>query len=133
MVQYNPYTTYYWNGQQGYIPQNTSLPATQVPMNTFAWVQGEAAAKAFAVAPASTVVLMDTENPVLYMKSTDQNGRPLEMQVRYLVTKEDYEKLQNGSDLGANKDCVTKEAFEKFVADVNERFVLKKEYRSNGK
>lgn len=126
MVQYNPYnnpyTNNYWNGQ-----------TMQIPMNTFAWVQGEAAAKAFAVAPASTVVLMDTENPVLYMKSTDQNGRPLEMQVRYLVTKEDYEKLQNGSDLGTNKDCVTKEDFEKFVADVNERFVLKKEYRSNGK
>lgn len=132
MVQYNPYTNSFWNGQN-YIPQGNAWQSMQNPMNTFAWVQGEAAAKAFACAPASSVVLMDTENPVLYMKSTDQNGRPLEMQKRYLITEEEYTKLQNGSNNLDNRECVTKEDFDKFVADVNERFVLKKEYRTNGK
>lgn len=97
----------------------------------FAWVQGEAAAKAYAVAPGTTMMLMDTENPVIYMKSADQSGRPQEMQVRYLVTKEEYDKVQNGIVSSQNADnFVTKQEFENFVEDINKRFVVRKEYRN---
>lgn len=40
------------------------------------WVQGEAGAKAYHVAPGNTVQLWDSENPVIYLKSADMAGMP---------------------------------------------------------
>ena len=98
-----------------------------VTQNYFAWVQGEAAAQAFQVAPNSTVVLMDSEQPILYMKSADSTGRPGQMVKQYLVTEEQFMKLQNGV---TNQDFVSKEEFDKAIADIQERYVLRKEYRN---
>lgn len=41
------------------------------------WVQGEAGAKSFLVAPGQNVLLMDSEAPRFYLKSTDNSGMPL--------------------------------------------------------
>lgn len=40
------------------------------------WVQGEAGAKSWFVAPGSTVLLMDSESMRFYLKSADVNGVP---------------------------------------------------------
>ena len=37
------------------------------------WVQGEAGAKSFLVGAGQTVMLMDSEESVFYIKSTDQS------------------------------------------------------------
>ncbi len=50
------------------------------------WVQGEAAAKSWAVAPGATVVLWDSENPFIYIKSADASGVPSMRKIRW----EDY-------------------------------------------
>lgn len=55
--------------------------------NTFIWVQGEEAAKAYPVAPNSSVILFDSENPVLYIKQADATGRPLPMQIYDMVER----------------------------------------------
>lgn len=44
--------------------------------NSFIWVQGEAAAKAYHVAPNMRIPLWDSENQVIYIKSADANGVP---------------------------------------------------------
>ena len=63
----------------------------------------------------------------MYMKTTDLSGRPQPMQIRYLVSKEEYEKLQNGSSFSQNEDkYVTKEAFEKYVSEAANKFVIKR-------
>lgn len=98
-----------------------------VQTNYFAWVQGEAAAQAYQVAPGSTVMLMDSENPVLYMKSADSTGRPSPMQKMYLVSEEDYNKIQNGSN---SSDYVTKEDLQKALDEISSKFVIRKEYRN---
>lgn len=41
------------------------------------WVQGEAGAKSFLVAPGQSLILMDSEAEVFYIKSTDASGVPL--------------------------------------------------------
>lgn len=46
------------------------------PNNQLIWVQGEEAAKAYMVAPNSTMVLWDTDLPVIYLKQCDSMGRP---------------------------------------------------------
>lgn len=40
------------------------------------WVQGEAGAKAYLIAPNATVTLWDSESPTIYIKSADANGMP---------------------------------------------------------
>lgn len=40
------------------------------------WVQGEAGAKSYLVAPNNTVTLWDSEAQVIYLKSADPSGMP---------------------------------------------------------
>lgn len=87
-----------WNQPQPQYYQQTSYqnqPQMQQPQqnqptgNTgFVWVQGEAGAKAYPVAAGNSVLLMDSEAPVLYMKSTDSSGRPLPIETYDLVKRE---------------------------------------------
>lgn len=92
------YNSGYWNGYQpnyygmnnGAMPdqlsqmraqqQQVSQPQQQ-SNNGLIWVQGEAGAKSFIVSPGSTVMLMDSENSVFYLKSSDASGMPLPLRV----------------------------------------------------
>ena len=62
-------------GYQNYYPQyqQQTQTQTQSPLN---WVQGEAGAKSFLVAPGNTVTLWDSEAQVIYLKSADASGMP---------------------------------------------------------
>ena len=68
MGNYNPYQV----GQYQQM-QNTQ----QAQAGGLQWVQGEAGAKAFPVSAGQSVLLMDSENNVFYIKSTDNSGMPL--------------------------------------------------------
>lgn len=65
--------------QQNIPTQNMQMPIPTIPQkpaNDIIWVQGEAGAKGYLVAPNNTVVLWDTENPVIYVKTADASGIP---------------------------------------------------------
>ena len=106
----------------------TTAPSVQPQMqNTFAWIQGEEAARNYPVAPGNTVVLIDSDKPVMYMKTTDLSGRPQQMQTRYLVSKEDFDKLQNGASFSQNEEeYVTKEYFDQKMAELDNKFVIRR-------
>lgn len=59
----------------------------QQPQNvgSLIWVSGEAGAKAFLVAPNTTVQLWDSENPVIYLKSADASGMPSIKVIDYTI------------------------------------------------
>lgn len=90
---YNPYNT----GFMPYPPYsnypNITTRPTQIQNNqngspnTFQWVQGQAGAEAYLVAPGASVILMDSNAPVIYFKSADQNGRYLPMKTYDLVER----------------------------------------------
>lgn len=67
MGNYNPYQVGYQQAQSTQQAQTGGLQ----------WVQGEAGAKAFPVSAGQSVLLMDSENNVFYIKSTDNSGMPL--------------------------------------------------------
>lgn len=70
--------------QQQFNPQMTGMqmPAQpQAQQNTPIWVQGEAGAKSFLVAPGQSLILMDSEAEVFYIKSTDASGVPLPLRI----------------------------------------------------
>ena len=68
---YQPVTTF---------PQ-ASMQQTATPNPGITWVQGENAAKSYPVANGQSVLLMDSENSVMYIKSTDQSGMPLPLRI----------------------------------------------------
>lgn len=97
-MAYN-YGNYYPTPMNNFSPQYSQTPMNGMQMNNmqmqpqsnnagFVWVQGEAAAKAYPVAAGNSVLLMDSEAPVLYMKSTDVSGRPMPMETYDLVKRE---------------------------------------------
>jgi hypothetical protein len=61
--------------QMQQMPMQPQQPQRQ-PGSDFIWVQGEAGAKAYLVAPGSTVILWDSESPTIYIKSADATGMP---------------------------------------------------------
>lgn len=63
----------YMSGTQAQPPAQNPTPAGQ---NSIIWVQGEAGAKSYLVAPNSTVQLWDSEAQVIYLKSADASGMP---------------------------------------------------------
>lgn len=59
-------------------PQMSYAPPQQ---SGIVWVQGEAGAKAYPVAPGSNMLLMDSEGECFYIKSTDMSGMPQPLRV----------------------------------------------------
>ena len=64
--------------QQPTQPITPPTTPTQTPQmsNDMIWVQGLAGAKAYLVAPNTTVTLWDSESETIYLKSCDSNGMP---------------------------------------------------------
>ena len=72
-----PYTAQ----MSGAIQQPSYSPAQNQNNNGLIWVQGEAGAKSYLVAPGSTVMLMDAENSTFYLKSADASGMPMPLRI----------------------------------------------------
>ena len=66
-IGYQPYYPQYQTGTQIPLPQNKG---------GIIWVQGEAGAKSYLVAPNTTVQLWDSEEQIIYLKSADASGMP---------------------------------------------------------
>ena len=98
----------------GYQPYYSQQPSIAQPQqnNGIIWVQGEAGAKSYLVAPNTTVQLWDSESQVIYLKSADASGMPSMKVIDYTIrnaspqhvsvdshvdyaTKEDIGALQN--------------------------------------
>lgn len=93
-MAYNNYFPAGYQPAQMYYPQNNQQGNQQnyaQPQNNLIWVQGEAAAKSYPVAPNSSVPLWDSEANVIYIKSADMSGMPslkvLDYTVRDSVTR----------------------------------------------
>lgn len=59
-----------------YAPQYQAQQPTQQQNNSIIWVSGEGGAKAYLVAPNTTVQLWDSEAQTIYLKSADASGMP---------------------------------------------------------
>lgn len=86
--------------------------ASQTQNNSIIWVSGEAGAKAYLVAPNTTVQLWDSEEQVIYLKSADASGMP---SMRIL----DYTIRNNTQPTTAQN-----------LAQSDERYVTKEEFKA---
>ena len=77
--------------------------------NPFIWIQGGVAgANAYQVAPNNTVVLWDSEEQVIYIKSADMQGRPAIKVLDYTIRSEAPKTAQNALS-GADTQIPTRD------------------------
>lgn len=76
MQQYQYYQPTYTQPQQAQQPAQQTQPVNQPMTSGIIWVQGEAGAKSYLVAPNTTVQLWDSERQTIYIKSADASGMP---------------------------------------------------------
>lgn len=80
-----------------YYPQFQQITPVQNQQqnNGMIWIQGIESAKAFQVAPNSTVVLWDSEQQCCYIKSADASGMPSMRILDYTIRSEAPRTAQN--------------------------------------
>ena len=100
-----------------YIGVPYQQPAISVPANSpnnnnngIIWVQGEAGAKSYLVAPNSTVQLWDSEAQTIYLKSADTSGMPSMKILDYTIrAQEGSQKPLQGTESVAGVEYATKD------------------------
>ena len=69
------------NFQYGYQPPPFQMNNTPQQSSGIMWVQGEAGARAYPVAAGNSVLLLDSEASVFYIKTTDASGMPTPLRI----------------------------------------------------
>ena len=115
----------YFNGFPAGYQQMMPQQYTQNNQQTgLIWVQGEAAAKSYLVAPGCTVPLWDSEDKVIYLKSADVSGMPsmkiLDYQIRGESETEQKTEYATKADLEALAEKVAALAKKKTVKVIRE-------------
>ena len=117
------YNNYFSNGYgQQYFPQFQSMVGTQMSspnqpqqQSGIIWVQGEAGAKSYLIAPNTTVQLWDSEAQVIYLKSADASGMPSMKIIDYTIRNmQAPPPHQSATDVS----YVTKAEFDKEVENI---------------
>ena len=105
-----------------YQPQAAQpMQQTHQPVNQgLLWVQGEAGAKSYLVAPNTTVLLMDSENQRFYIKSTDGAGMPSMRTFEYSEINTNVHPVPAPVENLDNK-YVTRDEYQKQFAEVMDR------------
>ena len=122
------YNNYFPAGYQPYYPQQypVSQPQQNAQQSGIIWVQGEAGAKSYMVAPNTTVQLWDSETQTIYLKSADASGMPSMRIIDYTIR----DNAARTPNLGPQNDFATKSELQ---AVLNELNALKAKFENPGK
>lgn len=118
------YNNYFPMGYQPYYqPQMNQQSQAQTQQNSsIIWVQGEAGAKSYLVAPNTTVQLWDSENQVIYLKSADASGMP-SMKILDYKIREAVQPMQQPQVVSQTPgaEYVTRDELASFEAQIREQ------------
>lgn len=101
--------------QQGINYQMQPQNAPQGQNGGIIWVQGEAGAKSYLVAPNTTVQLWDSESQTIYLKSADASGMPTMKILDYTIRDNNTQTVNPV----VQADYVTREEFNDLVEKFN--------------
>ena len=116
----------YNNFPIGYQPAQYYYPqqVQQTQNNGIIWVQGEAGAKSYLVAPNSTVQLWDSENQVIYLKSADASGMPSMRILDYQIREASNQPSALQKVPNSKEEYVTKEELKQFKESMENRLKM---------
>lgn len=114
MANYN--NPYGYGNYNSYNPNNNIYQQSQ--LNHYAFVNGIEGAKSFQLQPNQNIMLMDSDNPICYMKQTNNIGQAT---LRYFKLVEVSEQeLRNANQVPSNNEYVLKSDFDALVKRINE-------------
>lgn len=121
-MAYNPYGTYMPNpyGPQPYpsYPQpNYPQPQQAQQQNVYAFVNGIEGAKSYPMQPNQTVMLMDSDQPIMYKKASNNLGQAT---IRYFKLTEVAENEVRGQAPTSTVEYATRADFEALAKRVDE-------------
>lgn len=113
-MQYYPYANY--------LQQPTQMPQYQpTQQQSINWVSGESGAKSWIVGRGETVLLMDSENSVFYIKSSDASGMPLPLRIfDYTERSQNVVQAPNSALIQNNDNFITRDEFDDLRAKYEE-------------
>lgn len=123
----NPYNNYFPATYQPVYPQyqqpvqQVQQPQTpQVQSGGITWVSGMESAKSFLIAPNTSVMLLDSENPYFYIKSADQSGMPTLRVFKFeeITGQQQQPKAEPVPQIDTSM-YITREEFEKRIAEIS--------------
>ena len=112
---YNYNNNYPWNN---YINQPITQPQVQVQSNGINWVQGEAGAKSYAIAPGQSALLVDSEKDVFYIKTSDASGMPMPLRIFDFKERVTTPPKQETTQQQPPVEYITRKEFEKRIAEI---------------
>jgi hypothetical protein len=89
--------------------------------NSIIWIQGEAAAKSYLVAPNTSVALWDSESQTVYIKSADASGMPSMKVLDYTIRDNSQNKPHqpvSAPEIDITQ-YITRAEFETLTAQIN--------------
>ena len=96
------------------------IPQTQQTQNNgIIWVQGEAGAKSYLVAPNTTVQLWDSESQTIFLKSADASGMPSMKVLDYTIR--DSSKTSANAAVVASNDILSTYATKDEIKAITEQ------------
>jgi len=100
--------------QNPYLSQPMQSNYVNQQSNGVNWVQGEAGARSWMLAPNQTVLLMDSETQRFFIKAADASGMPLPLRIF------EYKEVSGNQSVSpiAETKYVTKDEFEAFKAEL---------------
>ena len=121
MANYN--NPYGYGAYNSYAPNNNIYQQSQ--MNHYAFVNGIEGAKSYQLQPNQNIMLMDSDNPICYMKQTNNIGQAT---LRYFKLVEVSEQeLRNDNQVQSNPDYVLKSDFDALVKRIDDLTIQRKD------
>ena len=126
------------NQMQNAVTQPSMTPQPmQQQSSQIIWVSGEAGAKSYMVAPGNTVMLLDAENSVFYLKSADASGMPLPLRIFDYKERTTTAQQAFGGSVTAESvnldNFVTREEFERRMASIAPQKKTKNNFTEDAK
>ena len=102
-------------------------PQYQQPQdNGIIWVQGEAAARAYMVAPGRSVMLLDADSNTFYIKSADTSGMPQPLRI-FDYTERNQIVEATANEIDTSQFVTRKELEERLESMAIRKEIMKKE------
>ena len=118
MQNFNNYNNPYNYQPNSYQPSNNYM---RPQMNQYAFVNGVEGAKSFMIQPNQTVMLMDSDNPICYMKQSNSLGQSTLRYFKLVETDENtVRNLNNPTPIPSNQEFVLKADFDALNQRVDE-------------
>lgn len=112
----------YTQPQQNNNWNQNNMPQAQPPQTNqgLLWVQGEAGAKSYLVAPNTTVLLMDSEGSRFYLKSTNNAGMPSLRVFEYSEVSQNASQAAQSAQTNLDDKYVTRQEYDALRAQYAE-------------